>query len=137
MTAPDGGDPEAWGALHGVIDLTRRSSTLGNAAAEIGATMDLPVLPNDGVAGGYSDFYDFLRAGIPAIQLMGLGGDPALSQMRMQRFGQRAHQPGDVIDEGWDWEGPRQMAQLYLLLGLRVANAEEPPSMQGWSGRQK
>ena len=127
----DGGDPEAWGPLHGVVDLTRGSSTLGDVAAEIGAAMDLPVMPNDGVAGGYSDFYDFMRAGIPAIQLMGLGGDPALSQMRIQRFGgQRVHQPGDVIDEGWNWAGPRQMAQLYLLLGLRVANADEPPSIR-------
>jgi hypothetical protein len=56
---------------------------------------------------------------------MGIGGDPALSLMRVRRYGmQRVHQPGDVIDEGWDWTGPRQMAQLYLLLGLRVANDE-------------
>lgn len=125
----DGGDPEAWGPLHGVIDLTRQA-TLADTAAEIAAAMGLPLLPNDGPAGGYSDFYDFLRAGIPAIQLMGIGGDPALSQMRMRQFGQRAHQPGDVVDEGWDWAGPRQMAQLYLLLGLRVANAAEPPRMR-------
>lgn len=129
----DGGDPEAWGPLHGAIDLTRQA-TLADTAAEIAAAMGLPLLPNDGPAGGYSDFYDFLRAGIPAIQLMGIGGDPALSQMRMQQFGrQRAHQPGDVVDEGWDWAGPRQMAQLYLLLGLRVANANELPRMRSHS----
>ena len=126
----DGGDTEAWGPLHGVIDLTRQA-TLVDVAASVGAGMRLPVLPNDGVAGGNSDFYDFLRAGIPAIQLMGIGGDPTLTQMRMQRFGsQRVHQPGDVIDEKWDWVGPRQMAQFYLLLGLRVANAKESPLMR-------
>lgn len=127
----DGGDAEAWGPLHGVIDLTRHAA-LAEPAAELAASMGIPLLPNDRRGGlSSSDFYDFLRAGIPAIQLMGIGGDPALSLMRMQRyFTQRIHQPGDVIDEGWDWAGPRQMAQLYLLLGLRVANADEPPRMR-------
>jgi hypothetical protein len=129
----DGGDAEVWGPLHGVIDLTRHA-TLADVAAEAGAAMGFPLLPNDGPAGGNSDFYDFLRAGIPAIQLMGVGGDPALLLMRLQRFGgERVHQPGDVIDEGWDWAGPRQMAQLYLLLGLRVADAEELPQMRSRS----
>lgn len=127
----DGGDAEAWGPLHGVIDLTRQA-TLSDVAAEVGATMGLPLLPNDGPGGlGSSDFYDFLRAGIPAIQLMGIGGDPALSPMRSQQWNrQRVHRPGDVIDEGWDWTGPSEMAQLYLLLGLRVANADETPSIR-------
>jgi Tol biopolymer transport system component len=103
-------------------------------AADIAAAMALPLLPNDGPGGpGSSDFHEFLRAGIPAIQLMGIGGDPALSLMRMGRWGQRIHQPGDVIDEGWDWAGPRQMAQLYLLLGLRVATAAEPPRLRSSS----
>ena len=125
----DGGDAEAWGPLHGIIDLTRQA-TLVDPTAEIGAATGVPVLP-DNTSGGWSgssDFYDFLRAGIPAIQLMGIGGDPALSRERLQRFGsRRVHRPGDVIDEGWDWAGPREMAEVYLLLGLRVANADGRP----------
>jgi hypothetical protein len=126
----DGGDAEAWGPLHGVIDLTR-VATLGDEAAEIAAALGYPLLPNNEPGLGSSDFYDFMRADIPAIQLMGIGGDPDLSLMRMQRFGaQRIHQPDDVIDEDWDWTGPRQMAQLYLLLGLRVADAEGTPAFR-------
>lgn len=126
----DGGDAEAWGPLNGVIDLTRQA-TLADIAAETGAAMGLPILPNDSRGfQGSSDFYDFLRACIPAIQLMGIGGDPTLSPDRMDRFGQRVHQPGDVIDEGWDWAGPEQMARVYLLLGLRVANGDERPGFR-------
>lgn len=126
----DGGDAEAWGPLHGAIDLTRHA-TLADLAAEAGAAMGLPVLPNDGPAGlGGSDFYDFLTACIPAIQLMGIGGDPARSHERMDQFARRAHQPGDVIDEEWDWTGPEQMAELYLRLGLRVANGDERPGFK-------
>lgn len=125
----DGGDSEAWGPLDGTIDLTRQT-TLGDVAADVSAALGIPLLPNDGPGdpGSSSDFYEFLRSGIPAIQLYGIGGDPAHSPERAQRWSrQRLHQPGDAIDAGWDWAGPRQMAQLYLLLGLRVANAEAPP----------
>jgi hypothetical protein len=127
----DGGDAEVWGALHGVIDLTRHAA-LADAGSEVAAAMGLPLLPNDRSGGlSSSDFYDFLRAGIPAIQLMGIGGDPAQTLPRMQRyFTQRIHGPDDLIDDGWEWAGPRQMAQLYLLLGLRVANADESPEMR-------
>ncbi|MDH5590589.1 MAG: M20/M25/M40 family metallo-hydrolase [Gemmatimonadota bacterium] len=129
----DGGDAEAWGPLHAVIDVTRYT-TLGDMAAELSAAMGVPLLPNDAPDFGSSDFYDFLRSGIPAIQLVGLGGDPALALTRLQRYSsQRIHQPGDVPDEEWDWSGPHQMAQLYLLLGLRVANADDRPRMRGTS----
>lgn len=119
----DGGDPEAFGPLHGVIDLTPRTP-LSEVAAEVSASFGLPLVPDNEPASGSSDFYDFLRAGIPAIQLMGLGGDPALSLQRMRRFGGLAHQPGDVIGEEWDWRGPQQMARIYLQLALRIANAD-------------
>lgn len=125
----DGGDAEAFGPLRGVIDLIPISG-LGDHVATIAAAYGLPALPNDEPRGrGSSDFHDFLRAGIPGTQLMGIGGDPALAPRRADRFaGELVHRPGDVIGEDWDWAGPRQMAQIYLLLGLRLANADARPA---------
>ena len=125
----DGGDAEAYGPLHGVIGLVP-SSGLENVAAQVAAPLGLMVLPNnEPPSRSSSDFHDFLNAGIPATQLMGIGGEPGLFPSRWQRFqGQLIHQPGDVIAESWSWTGARQMAQVYLLLGLRLANADERPT---------
>ncbi|HWC76766.1 MAG TPA: hypothetical protein VG778_04860 [Blastocatellia bacterium] len=39
------------------------------------------------------------------------------------------HQPADVVGAGWNWDGPRTVASLGLLVGVRVANTE---AMPGW-----
>lgn len=123
----DGGDAEAWGPLHGVLDLVPRHSTLNRLAASAAADLGLPLIPNPGPPGmGGADFMAFAEVGIPATQLLGIGGDPKGAAVRYRRFGsERMHQPGDVVDPDWDWDGPTEMARLYLLLGLRIANGPD------------
>lgn len=129
----DGGDAEAWGPLHGVLDLVPGASDLGSFAAA--AATGLPLIPNPGPSSGFggSDFIPFLRAGVPAIQLFGLGGDPEEATLRYRRYQtQRSHLPGDVIDPDWDWRGPAEMARLYLQTAVIIANATDRELPRSW-----
>ena len=37
------------------------------------------------------------------------------------------HQPTDVVRQDWDWTGPRTVAAVMLVMGLRAANDEAMP----------
>ena len=38
------------------------------------------------------------------------------------------HSPSDTVKPDWDWTGPQTLAQLGMVIGLRVANAEAMPT---------
>ena len=38
------------------------------------------------------------------------------------------HQPTDVVRSDWDWTGPRTIASVMLLMGLRAANDDAMPA---------
>jgi hypothetical protein len=37
------------------------------------------------------------------------------------------HQPGDIVRPEWVWDGARTVSVIALLIGMRVANADESP----------
>jgi hypothetical protein len=38
------------------------------------------------------------------------------------------HQPSDTIRPEWNWDGPRTLAVLGVVMGVRVANGEQMPA---------
>jgi hypothetical protein len=38
------------------------------------------------------------------------------------------HQPADEVRSEWDWDGPRTLAIVGLVVGMRVANSDAMPS---------
>ena len=76
-----------------------------------------------------SDQYSFAKKGIPGVNIFGgPGGDPKPWIARVFAWAATSyHQPGDVIRPDWSWEGPRDLAVIGLLVGLRVANADDTP----------
>ncbi len=77
-----------------------------------------------------SDHYEFVKKGVPAIMLMGgPAGEPAVWVERLKKWMETDyHSPKDVVLPDWDWSGPRTLAQVGLLIGLRVSSAEAAPA---------
>jgi Zn-dependent M28 family amino/carboxypeptidase len=77
-----------------------------------------------------SDHYEFVKKGVPALMMAGgPAGDPAVWLARLKKWMETDyHSPRDVILADWDWSGPRTIAQVGLLIGLRVANADTVPT---------
>jgi len=38
------------------------------------------------------------------------------------------HQPTDIVRPEWDWSGPRTVASVMLVMGIRAANDEAMPA---------
>jgi len=80
-----------------------------------------------------SDHLSFARIGIPALYLEA-GSDvrdrpPGWGRERRQAWEEtNYHRPTDDLTDEWDASGAIEDAQLVFLLGLKVANAQQPPS---------
>jgi Zn-dependent M28 family amino/carboxypeptidase len=80
-----------------------------------------------------SDHLSFARIGIPAVYLEA-GSDvrdrpPGWGRERRQAWEDaNYHRPTDDLTPEWDTSGAVEDAQLVFLLGLKVANAQQPPS---------
>ena len=77
-----------------------------------------------------SDHYSFARKGVPSIMLLGgPGGEinqwlPRLKKWLVTDY----HSPNDTVRPDWDWTGPHTLATVGLIMGLRVAAAEQMPA---------
>jgi Zn-dependent M28 family amino/carboxypeptidase len=81
-----------------------------------------------------SDQFNFARIGVPALYADGgptyVGRPAGWGKAQTDRYvDQDYHQPSDEYDGSWDLSGAVQDAQLYLLVGLRIANDR---AMQTW-----
>lgn len=77
-----------------------------------------------------SDHYAFVKKGVPALMLLGgPEGEVAPWIARAKKWMETDyHQPGDIVRPDWNWDGARTIAVVGLVIGLRVANAEEMPA---------
>ena len=79
-----------------------------------------------------SDHYAFVKKGVPALMLLGgPAGDVSVWIPRARKWLETDyHSPSDTIKPDWDWTGPQTLAQVGMIIGLRVANA---PAMPVWN----
>jgi Zn-dependent M28 family amino/carboxypeptidase len=129
----DGMGTEVYGPVKVVVGYGAEHSSLGKTLEDVASAKGLKVIPDpmpDEKSFYRSDHYFFVKKGIPGIMLMGAPeGDTKVWTDRMKQWEKTDyHQPTDTIRPEWNWEGPRMIAEVMALMGLRVANDEKMPA---------
>ena len=129
----DGMGTEVYGPVKVVVGYGAEHSSLGSTLNEVAAASGLRVIPDpmpDEKSFYRSDHYFFVKRGIPGIMLMGApDGEASVWIDRLKKWEQTDyHQPSDVIRPDWHWDGPNTIAKVALVMGLRIANADNMPS---------
>jgi Zn-dependent M28 family amino/carboxypeptidase len=129
----DGIGTETYGPVKRLVAFGAEYSDLGAAfdavAAATGNTVTPDPFPEEKVF-TRSDHYAFVKKGVPALMLLGApGGDPAPFMARAKKWMVTDyHQPTDTVRPDWNWDGPRTLAMVGLILGMRVADASQMPA---------
>jgi Zn-dependent M28 family amino/carboxypeptidase len=129
----DGMGTEVYGPVKTLVGYGEEHSTLGiilkAAATAQGLTVIADPMPDE-KSFYRSDHYFFVKKGVPGIMILGApAGDSAAWIKRMKEWEKTDyHQPSDVIRPDWNWDGPRTIAMLSVVMGLRIANDEQMPS---------
>lgn len=129
----DGMGTEVYGPVKVLVGYGVEHSTLGALLNEVAAATGLKVIPDpmpEEKSFYRSDHYFFVKKGIPGIMI--LGAPDGAKEAWMDRLKQWEktdyHQPSDVVRPDWDWTGPRTVAGVMLVMGLRAANDEAMPA---------
>jgi Zn-dependent M28 family amino/carboxypeptidase len=129
----DGIGTEVYAPVKRVVGFGAEHSDLGTVFEEVAAATGIIVtadpLPEEN-AFVRSDHYSFVKQGVPALMLMGGPADePTRWIPRMKKWMETDyHNASDTVKPDWDWTGPRTLAQVGMIIGLRVANADAMPS---------
>jgi Zn-dependent M28 family amino/carboxypeptidase len=128
---------DMWGKVKNVVLTGAERTTVWPIVQQIARAMDLTISPESHPeAGSYfrSDHFSLARVGIPSFSIdMGneYVGKPAdFGEQKYKEYLQKHyHQPSDEYNSIWDFSGAKQMAELGIYIGWRVA---ELPTMTGW-----
>jgi len=134
----DGIGTEVYGPVKRVVGFGAEHSDLGSVFEDVTIATGNIVTPDpvpEENAFVRSDHYAFVKRGVPALMLMGgPAGDDSTWVPRMKKWLETDyHSPNDTVKPDWDWTGPRTLAQVGLIIGLRVANAEAMPAWRSTS----
>ncbi|HJZ80959.1 MAG TPA: M28 family peptidase [Pyrinomonadaceae bacterium] len=129
----DGMGTEVYGPVKVIVGYGAEHSSLGKVLDEVAAAEGLQVIPDpmpDEHSFYRSDHYFFVKKGIPGIMLLGAPeGETKAWIDRMKQWEKTDyHQPTDTIRPEWNWEGPRMIAEVMAIMGVRVANDEKMPA---------
>ncbi|HEX7772416.1 MAG TPA: M20/M25/M40 family metallo-hydrolase [Pyrinomonadaceae bacterium] len=129
----DGMGTEVYGPVKVLVGHGAEHSSLGALLNEVAAAIGLRVIPDpmpEEKSFYRSDHYYFVKKGIPGIMILG-APDGAVEKWteRLKKWSKTDyHQPTDIVRPDWDWSGPRTIASVLLLMGLRAANSEAMPA---------
>jgi len=129
----DGMGTEVYGPVGTLVGYGADHSTLGELLGSVASTASLKVIPDpmpDEKSFYRSDHYSFAKKGVPSLMLLGAPtGDPKVWIKRMKAWEKTDyHQPTDTIRPEWNWEGPKTVAVVGAVMGMRVANSDQMPS---------
>jgi len=129
----DGTGTEIHGPLKKIVGFGMEHSDLGEMLTAVSAAMGVSIIPDpmpEEKTFYRSDHYAFVKKGVPALMLLGAAdvSKERLVESMKEYDRTHYHQPTDTITPAWDWQGPLGLAQLGLVLGMRVADAEAMPS---------
>lgn len=129
----DGMGTEVYGPVKVVVGHGAEHSTLGTLFNEVATASGLKVIPDpmpEEKSFYRSDHYYFVKKGIPGIMILGAPDGPKEAWIdRLKKWTKTDyHQPSDVVRPDWEWTGPRTMAGVLLVMGLRAANDDAMPS---------
>ena len=129
----DGMGTEVYGPVKVLIGYGAEHSSLGALLNEVAAATGLKVIPDpmpEEKSFYRSDHYFFVKRGIPGIMILGAPDGAQKAWIDRLRKWEKTdyHQPTDVVRPDWDWTGPRTVAGVMLVMGLRAANDEAMPA---------
>jgi hypothetical protein len=129
----DGMGTEVYGPVKVIVGYGAEYSSLGALLNEVAAATGLRVIPDpmpEEKSFYRSDHYAFVKKGIPGIMILGApdGGTEVWTDRLRKWEKTDYHQPTDIVRPDWDWSGPRTVASVMLLMGLRAANDEAMPA---------
>jgi Zn-dependent M28 family amino/carboxypeptidase len=118
--------------LKSVTALGSEESSLGAAAAAVGESMGLPLVPDpfpDRNSFVRSDQYSFIREGVPALAFkFGFGPKDPEAEVERQWRSTRYHAPSDDLAQPVAKVDAIRLHDFVAELALRVANAQERPT---------
>ncbi|HEV8485644.1 MAG TPA: M20/M25/M40 family metallo-hydrolase [Blastocatellia bacterium] len=129
----DGIGSETYGLVKRVIIYGAEHSELGSIAAAVveatGNEVTADPFPEEG-AFYRSDHYAFVLKGVPGIMMLGFpAGDMVQLRDRAKKWlVTDYHQTTDTVRPEWNWEGPRTLALVSAIVGLRAASADAMPA---------
>jgi hypothetical protein len=129
----DGVGTEVYGPVKTMVGYGAEHSSLGAMLADVSSAMGITVAPDpvpDEKIFYRSDHYSFVERGVPALMLMGAPeGDIKATIKRMEEWEKTSyHQPADIIEKNWSWEGAKTVADVMGIMGLRLANSDAMPA---------
>ncbi len=129
----DGMGTEVYGPVKVLVGYGAEHSSLGALLNDVAAASGLKVIPDpmpEEKAFYRSDHYFFVKKGIPGMMILGApDGSKEAWMDRLKKWEKTDyHQPTDIVRPDWDWTGPRTVAAVMLVMGLRAANDEEMPA---------
>lgn len=129
----DGMGTEVYGPVRVLVGYGAEHSSLGSLLNEVAAASGLKVIPDpmpEEKSFYRSDHYFFVKKGVPGIMILGAPeGNVESWTDRLKKWEKTDyHQPTDIVRPDWDWTGPRTVASVMLLMGLRAANDEAMPA---------
>lgn len=129
----DGIGTEVYGPVKTFVGFGAEHSTIGGVLDDVSNAFGIKVIPDpmpDEKIFYRSDHYSFVERGVPSLMLLGAPeGDPQKWIDRSKLWEKTDyHQPGDVIQKDWAWEGAKTVADVMGIMGLRLANADTMPS---------
>jgi hypothetical protein len=128
----DGIGTEIYGPVKRVVGFGAEHSDLGSVFEDVVAATENIVTPDlmpEENAFVRSDHYAFVKKGVPALMLLGgPAGDVSLWIPRARKWLETDyHSPSDTVKPDWNWTGPQTLAQVGMIIGLRVANTDAMP----------
>ena len=129
----DGMGTEVYGPVKVLVGYGAEHSSLGSLLNEVAAASGLKVIPDpmpEEKSFYRSDHYFFVKKGVPGIMILGApDGAKEAWMARLKKWTKTDyHQPTDVVRPDWDWSGPRTVAAVMLVMGMRAANDEAMPA---------
>ena len=129
----DGIGSEVYGPVRTMVGYGAEHSSLGAMLDGVSPAFQVNVIPDpmpDEKVFYRSDHYSFVERGVPALMLLGApAGEKEVWIKRIKDWEKTDyHQPGDVIQPTWAWEGPETVAEVMAVLGWRISESESMPT---------
>ena len=128
----DGIGTEVYAPVKTFVGFGAEHSSIGAMLADVSGAFGIKVIPDpmpDEKIFYRSDHYSFVERGVPSLMLLGAPeGDTQKWIDRSKQWEKTDyHQPNDVIQKDWAWEGAETVAEVMGIMGWRISETAAMP----------